>query len=198
MIVLYAIAIFTFIWGFFKVIVSFDEEHNLHLNRKLYIGGLLFAIISGGMIASRETNVFFAVLHCVFFAYLMTAALCDYQTKMVHDFLHMISGICCIVLLCFSHPSWAVIGELIFFVVVQLLLFKRLYGNADAYVFIVCAMFQATNGHGLISYTLHMAATFLLLVLVQAFRKNISKKGDLKEAVALVPYIAIMMWIQVL
>ena len=45
------------------------------------------------------------------------------------------------------------------------------------------------------TYLLHMGLTFSILGVVQLFRGNISRRGNLKEPVALVPYVAVSFFV---
>lgn len=40
-----------------------------------------------------------------------------------------------------------------------------------------------------------MVIAFLLLTVVQAFRRNIGRRGSLKRSVAFIPYITVSFWI---
>lgn len=125
------------------------------------------------------------------FVYLMVASVMDCRLQMVSDFLHGI-GILSAGILAICKPTepengWAVV----MFCLIQYLVFRFMYGSADVAGFMVCALFLAAEGRGIDTYLFHMAMTFLVLGIVQLFRGNLSKWGNLKEPVALVPYIMI-------
>ncbi len=190
-----AIEITVLIYIFFKIIYTFDKIHNLVIDKKaLVIIGVSIILLSV-FLGLRIHSLPKILLYGVFAAYLITVATIDYQTQLVHDFLHIIGVIAGIILLVIQQPEWFVIKGLLLFVGLQLLIFKRIYGTADCFTFIVCAIFIACSNHGLLTYLWHMGATIILLGVIQGFQKNINKRGNLKVPVALVPYIAITVWI---
>lgn len=78
---------------------------------------------------------------------------------------------------------------LLFFWMIQLGVFGRLYGKADCYAFCVCALAEAGLGMEPLQIMMHMAFAFGLLMSVQLFRKNITLRGRLKRPVPFLPYI---------
>ncbi len=50
-------------------------------------------------------------------------------------------------------------------------------------------MVLGAYGGSLKTYLYHMLFTIVVLGLVQIFKRNVDKKGDLKEPVALMPYL---------
>ena len=91
-------------------------------------------------------------------------------------------------------PPGAWKGYLVF-AALQFGLFMRMYGAADGMVFLVCALFESVYGDGLMTYLLHMAASFFLLAVVQIGKKNVNRAGNLKKPVAFVPYITASVWL---
>ena len=84
--------------------------------------------------------------------------------------------------------------ELGFFVLLQLLLFPKMYGRADCYAFSVCAVAEAAAGLSLTGYLLHMLLSFILLAFVQALCHNIDRRGKLRRPVPFLPYITLAFW----
>lgn len=194
--ILLAIEITVLIYLFFKIIYKFDRSHNLHMNKKVLVITGVSIILLSVFLNLRKHYLPRTLLYGVFVAYLITAAITDYQTQLVHDFLHIVGAVAGIILLIIQQPEWHVVKGLLLFVGIQLFLFRRMYGTADCFTFIVCAIFIACSNHGgLLTYLWHMGATLILLGLIQGFRRNINKKGNLKIPVALVPYIAVTTWI---
>ncbi len=126
-------------------------------------------------------------------AYLLVASIQDSQTCEVYDFLHILAIPAGAVFI-MAAPAGEKIISLVIFTVIQLGLFMRMYGAGDGLVFLVCAIYESRFGKGLSTYLLHMAAAFAVLSVVQGFRGNINKKGNLKKPVAFVPYIAATVW----
>lgn len=126
-------------------------------------------------------------------AYLLVAAIQDDQTYEVYDILHILAlpaGIAFIV----ASPSGEKMISLAIYAIIQVGIFMRMYGSGDGLAFLVCAIYESRFGEGLSTYLLHMATVFVVLAVVQGVRRNISKKGNLKKPVALVPYIAATVW----
>lgn len=123
------------------------------------------------------------------FVYLLVASVMDCRLQMISDFLHGI-GILSAGTLAFCNATEPEAGRaVILFCMIQYFVFRFMYGPADVAVFMVCALFLATEGRGIEAYLFHMTVTFLLLGGVQLIRGNLSRWGNLKEPVALVPYI---------
>ncbi len=126
-------------------------------------------------------------------AYLLIGSVTDLQTYEVYDFLPVVTAAAGAGLLWLS-GDWRPKGSLLVYFFIQIVLFRRMYGKADVYAFLVCALFESRFVDGLITYLWHMALTFLLLAAVQAGKGNIDRRGNLKRPVALMPYIAVTVW----
>lgn len=120
---------------------------------------------------------------------LLFACATDCRTRRVYNVTWWISGAAAAVLLLRS-PTWrTVLPELGFFCLLQLGLFARMYGKADCYAFCVCAAAGASEGLGCMEYLLHMALAFCILAPVQICRRNLDRRGNLRQPVAFLPYI---------
>lgn len=129
------------------------------------------------------------ILGCLLLASVTDLAICQ-----VHNFVWWIGGTAACLLLWVAlrrTPAAVcnVLPELFMFCVIQIVWFGRLYGRADCYAFCVCAGAEAGLGLSFMGFLGHMILAFLLLAVVQAFRKNISRKGNLKKPVPFLPYI---------
>ena len=128
------------------------------------------------------------VLGCLLFASITDLAMCQ-----AYNFVWWISGMAAGGLF---WQRWKETGtitgllELLLFCVLQLLLCVRLYGRADGYAFCVCAGALTGLGMGMEAYFMHMTVAFVLLIIIQAFRKNIGLRGHLKRPVPFLPYVA--------
>ena len=187
--------ILVLIFIFFRLIIRYDFSHGLKLGAGTWAAAIAIALAASILISHRQYPALQGLLYGILAAYLVTASITDRQTKMVHDFLHLAGGLAGVALLIYRWPGQEVFREAVIFIGLQMLLFRKLYGTADCLVFSVCALYLAADGKDLMTYLLHMSAAFLLLAVVQAFCKNINRKGNLKEPVALVPYIAATLWI---
>jgi hypothetical protein len=128
-------------------------------------------------------------------AYLICATVMDIQTKEVYDFLPYIGVVPGFLYLIGIPGGKEIWISLLVYCFLQLLLFSRMYGMADAKAFCVCAVYISVGGGGFPSYLYHMSAAFLLLGLIQAIRHNIGRKGNLKTPVPFLPYIASTIWV---
>ena len=176
------------------VIGWLDQTIELSRRRMLLIA--IAGIMGNWLLIWRMESQDFSsrILMAVILGCLLLACVTDLAICQVHNFVWWFGGIAAGLLL------WAelkrapvavsnVLPELITFCVIQFVLFSRLYGRADCYAFCVCAGTEAGRGMGMRDFLEHMLFSFLLLTVVQAFRKNISLKGNLKEPVPFLPYI---------
>ena len=127
-------------------------------------------------------EIFPRLLLSVVVGCLLLASLTDAATCRVYNFVWWPAGAAALALFGCGGPEgfWLLIRtvpEMLIFCTVQIRLFGKLYGRADCYAFCVCAAAEAGLGMKFGDF------------LIQACRKNISRKGQLKEPVAFVPYI---------
>ncbi len=151
------------------------------------------------MEAEQGTACIFAVQEGLFWASMALAAYSDYCTLQVWDFVYLPAVIAGILRVVFSRLTAEVFGDLLFFIgfqwLVMRVLFRGRYGESDCIAFSVCALYLAGKGGTLLQYTVHMAIAYILLGLIQAFKGNINKHGNLKKNTAFIPYIAAAMLI---
>ena len=132
------------------------------------------------------------LLRLLFGGCLLYACVTDIRTCEVYNFTWWLAGAAAIGrFLLRGGVEVTVLPELVFFCMVQLLCFTRLYGKADCYAFCVCAAALASEGGGLPEFVLQMALAFCMLAFVQLLRRNIDRRGNLKQPVPFVPYIAL-------
>ncbi len=134
----------------------------------------------------------------LFMGFLLVAAIMDWETREVYNMIWMVAiAIWCVCLfaqMCGEKDAVTVDGrlaEVIIFALLQQFFFCRFYGRADCHAFCCSAMFLSLQGKGIVYYLLHMLIALGSLAIVQLLEKNINRKGNLKEPVAFVPYIAI-------
>ena len=159
--------------------------------KKYSAGAAVVYIILAAALVQRE---FWAreILDSLFWSSIVSAAFCDYNTKEVYDFCYLSALISGCISLALERP-WQGIMELLLFGVIQWVLFRKLYGEADCLAFFVCAVYMTAYGGRLIDYVLFMAGVFVLLTVIQMARRNVAGNGNLKEGVPLIPYIAAVM-----
>lgn len=139
----------------------------------------------------RENSIVLYMIGIILGSLLM-AAITDYYTCQVYCFVWWVAGVALCVLLFIKHKCGilvADVSQLAIFCLLQELLFGKMYGRADCHAFCVSALLLWCLGGDIKIFLMHMAVSFLLLAIVQAFRKNINRRGNLKQPVAFVPYI---------
>ena len=129
-------------------------------------------------------------LGLVIFCFL-AAAVMDYRTCRVYRLFWWIAlGADILLWVCKADTIlYSRLPELIFFCLLQELFFSKMYGRADCHGFCVGAVTLFCLGGSLWDFVMLMAYSFGLLFVVQAFRRNINKQGNLKKPVAFIPYL---------
>lgn len=127
---------------------------------------------------------------------LLFACITDCRTREVYNVTWWAAGAAAAMLLLAEKERLDIyfLLELGFFILLQLLLFPRMYGRADCYAFSVCAVAEAAAGLSLAGFFLHMLLSFIFLAFVQALRHNIGKGGNLRRPVPFLPYITLAFW----
>lgn len=180
-----------------RTIIVNDPEHRLVLNKDMYRLIYGYSILVGIWISLFQTHWGIkGQLACgILAAYLLVASITDFQTCEVYDFLHVLGAIGAVAVFLQQPPTRAVIISLLIYWAIQHFIFMRMYGKADAMAFLVCALFESVYGQGLLTYLLHMGAAFVVLGIVQAGKHNINNRGNLKNPVPFLPYIAMTVWV---
>lgn len=164
-------------------------------HRRMFV--IVLAGFTGNWILQRRLDpqeLLSRLLLAVILGCLLLACTTDLAIYQVHNFVWWFGGIAAGLLLWVELrrvPAAVsnVLPELFAFCIIQIVLFSRLYGRADCYAFCVCSWTEAGLGMDIMGFLEHMFLAFLLLTAVQAFRKNISRKGNLKKPVPFLPYI---------
>ena len=131
------------------------------------------------------------IAEIVFVVCILAATISDISTRQVYRFLWWIAEGCALVRIICNGVGITLWPEFAVYFLIQEALFARFYGRADVRAFEAFAMMLCSGGFGLRYALYHMYLSFLLLALVQAFRRNIDRKGNLKQPVAFIPYITI-------
>lgn len=129
----------------------------------------------------------------IYFATIIFTALCDFYTTEVYDWSWGIAGVTGIGILFYRGTAREVFFQLLIFIALQALLFRKFYGGADCMAFSVSAIYLCSREKGIYDYLVVMLLTFAVLAVVQLIKNNINRKGNLKKPVALIPYIAVVM-----
>ena len=169
-------------------------DRTIKLDRRTMAGVVWLTVSAAGLLqwtCGREA-LFSRLLLSVVLGCLLFASITDLVMCQAYNFVWWISGMAAGVLL---WRRWKEMGtitglpELLLFCALQLFLCVKLYGRADGYAFCVCAGAQAGLGMGMEIYFMHMTVAFILLIIVQAFRRNIGPRGRLKKPVPFLPYV---------
>ena len=121
--------------------------------------------------------------------YLAVASVTDTLIFQVYDVLQYVGVLGGGIWLWHQKPPVAVGISLLLFALIQYGVFMRMYGKADGMGYCICSLYLAGAGFGLEGFLCHMLTGFLILTLVQLLRRNISTRGQLKQPIALFPYI---------
>lgn len=179
-----------------RLILREDPKHQLKIGKKTYAGMLMYCVAVGSWIGMFLNYWrWYGQLACgVLAAYLLVVTIQDLQTCVIYDFLHVLAAPAGLIFV-LAAPSREKLLSLIVFLIIQFGIFMHMYGFGDGLVFLVCALYESRFGKGLLTYLIHMAAAYIVLCIVQAVRKNISRSGNLKRPVPLTPYITATVWI---
>lgn len=136
------------------------------------------------------------LLLILFVTVLFFASIMDMKTQKVYVFIWWIEIILITCLMVgqacrgvFSIADTSRLIELFIFILLQELLFSRMYGRADCHAFEACSAVLFIFGGEMMTYLLFMAAAFLLLTIIQIIKNNVGRDGNLKKPVAFIPYI---------
>ncbi|MBQ8821307.1 MAG: hypothetical protein IJZ82_01560, partial [Lachnospiraceae bacterium] len=138
----------------------------------------------------RQQGVWYKCLTgFIMLIYLVLCSITDYYTQQMYDLSQL--GVCVVIAgssLLQRVP--AICGaELIAFAVLQVLIFRRMYGEGDVMCFLICALSVVEKG--IYIWVCHMGISFLLLGIVQGAGHNIASDGNLKLPVPFFPYMAV-------
>lgn len=130
---------------------------------------------------------------------LLLAAWIDHYVQSIPDMIYVpgfAAGIAWIIL---QHPSAEIIGNLIIFVGLQAVIYRRLYGESDCIAYSLCALYLAGTGGDLLDDLLFMLLTVGIEAVVQISHHNLDfRHGRLIRPVALIPYMAVSMLLWIL
>lgn len=121
-------------------------------------------------------------------------ALTDLQNCYVYDVV-VLTGILFVILMLLINGSEGKIGEWLTFSILQKVLFSKLYGEGDVLIFLLIGSLYFALGKGLFDMVVFMALAFSLLAVIQFLKGNISRSGNLKAPVPLVPYLVVILWV---
>lgn len=151
-------------------------------------GRFLLSVIGGALLLASVTDL----LLCQVYNFIWWPALCAALILLGQQW-HL-----CRLYGLREDAFWERLCFLVLFVILQLMVFGRMYGRADSYAFCVCAAAGAARGMDGQGMLVHMLLAYGFLLLAQAFCRNIDRRGNLKRKVPFVPYIVMAFWIVLL
>ena len=164
----------------------------------IFVGwsGINAVVISSILCVDGMTKLLLAI----FGGCLLFACITDCKTCEVYQFTWWIAGaagggIFCKMLSNSDGIGIASLGTLLFFGLLQETFFCKFYGRADCHAFVVSALAIYGMGMELRNCLNHMLYAFVGVAIVQLFRHNINRRGNLKRPVAFIPYITVAFWI---
>lgn len=146
-----------------------------------YIQGLLLAMVAGTLLFACITDS----LRCQVFRFVWWLE--AVAAGLLYGIQAGCNGYC--------NDTHTFLVEFLLYTILQELFFSRFYGRADCHAFVLCALVGSLYGMTMREYLIHMLVSFGLLTIVQGLRRNISRKGNLKQPVAFLPYVTIAFWI---
>lgn len=185
------------------LIGRWDEPLSLKSSSRLWILAGAAAEFGGIMAFTGDRPGHEKFFWAVFGGSLLLACVTDSLLCQVYNFTWWISSAAALALLWCRRAVFMesrfiyfdALGGLLFFVGLQLLLRGRIYGCADSYAFCVCALAQTALGISTAGFLTHMLLAYLLLFVIQLFRRNLNRKGNLRQPVPFLPYITAAFWI---
>lgn len=188
---MWVLGLFVFSAAFLYGLLCVDNQLQLCDKERIWMLWLAacLAAAPGFYICVEKMRTFPKFCFLALAIYLVVSSVTDILLCQVHDVLQYFGAMNGVALLLYRMPEPKMGVSLVVFTLIQYFLFLKMYGGADGMAFLICALYLASLGKGLESYLFHMALCYLLLAVVQGLRKNINKQGNLKEPVALLPYI---------
>lgn len=168
------------------------------LQKKCYkwqhIAVFIYLLLFQTFAVSGQEDPLMFLLQAYLLSALLLAAWIDQYIQLIPDAVYIPGFAGGILWLAFC-PEKGIINSVIAFIVLQFLIFRHLYGGSDCLAYILCAVYLAGRGYGLLGYLLFMLLTVGIEAMDQIRKKNIAK-GRLKQPVALIPYMALslLLW----
>jgi len=197
------------VWGSIPLTALLErmEEGRISLRQREYY--LAFVFLLTIMVGSRflffggnyhiPLNLFTGGM----FSCLLVCAMTDLEHKWIYDIVILLGFLLGIhevfrnvavtekVVECISScTATDKVSEWLIFSILQVFLFRRFYGEGDVELFLLCGLMNLLTGGGIGRILSFMLFVFALLGIHQVLRRNVNSKGNLKEKVALAPYIA--------
>ena len=188
--VLWCVVVIAAVEGVLRFLYIQDEDmHNFKWRIWRLCGAVTAMLCSFFLYPGEDGEVFGLVGFFCINLYLAAGVAMDILLKQVTDLVQYGGLVGGGILILQMSPPPEICKELILYTFIQYCVFRKMYGRADVIGFVLCALFLAATGKGIGVYVGHMSLSFGMLAMVQAFRRNIASNGNLKQPVALFPYI---------
>lgn len=151
-----------------------------------------FSDTNAGSINASGRGYMFLAIDGISKGLFIAAVVSDIIWQEIYDFIWIIGlAINGTVLLFCGNISVEILVSLVIFWGTQEILMRRFYGTADCHAFCFCALLLAIRGRQLEYYVGVMLASWIILVIVQAAKKNIDSRGKLRAMIPMLPYIGL-------
>lgn len=154
---------------------------------------IIFSLAAGlfWLLRSEQETAVAGILYGVLAVYLILCSVMDAALQQVCDCFQYLGVAGGVLYLMYNAPAPHGLGELLVYVGIQWMVFRKMYGPADVAAYVICGMYLIAEEKSLTECLIHMAVTFGILGVIQGIKRNISSKGNLKNPVALLPYITV-------
>lgn len=189
------------VWGWSVCfILRFDQPDWVLEKEEYRIWGYV-SVINAELLCGMKQTGWNILFWSILAGCLILACITDYKSCEVYQFTWWIAGFATLLLMWKdlregNRLSFSLTILLLVYVLLQEYFFCKFYGKADSHAFVVCAGALFGLGMNFRDCLLHMLLAFGGLAVVQLFRGNINRRGNLKKPVAFLPYITISFWIK--
>ena len=173
-----------------------DKGHGIEFSRKVWWILIMESTAAAGIwqMTTESMEGSFRCAWLLLEIYFVSCSLTDIMTYQVYDLFQYLGVAVAGYLLLHGEISVWIGVSIILFAGLQYLVFRKLYGEADAMSFLVAALAEGALGYDMQMYLLHMIFAYLLLSLTQIVKGNIGTGGKLKVPVPFLPYITVGFW----
>ncbi len=177
--------------------VLWNHVFCLREKKRIVIAAMLEGVLINIVIAERQ-GMIQGILLAIFSGTLLFGCITDVVCAQVYRFTWWLAGGSGLIMIGLwlegGEANMAGLIPLLLFGGLQKWFFAKMYGRADCHAFCACAMVECALGMGLREFLVHMAISLCLLTVVQAFRGNINRRGNLKTPIPFLPYITVGFW----
>ncbi len=196
----FAVCVFTLAGTIYLLFYIGAKDEGWSLRPGRYGKAVVFALclVNAVFVVAADVKSFWTLgMLGIFGGCLLTASIMDWWEQMVYRFVWWIGGMAGALMAVEAGISADACCSMLLFWVIQEMWFAKFYGRADCHAFCVSSLVLTALGRSFQDYVIHMLSVYVILALMQMIRGNISRDGNLKKAVPLLPYITIAFWLWV-